>query len=543
MVYTPLSSAPAGFLVTGAWMNLYLRDNLNALNGGGGLVSTGMILWWPSGLSIPDNWQLCDGTFGVIDLRDSMVVGAGTSYAVQAVGGALTAAAGAHTTHGISAPTHGDHVLSASAHPEIGSSTGPGGLAFMAPGAGAHGFGVSTGAHTHPGIALTDTHAHTGTPFAVTPPYMALSPIIKYTPTVAYPTPRTWSDGDVPTAAMFNQDLRDAINALRQRTAIGSQIMLWSGSLAALPSGYQLCDGSNSTPDLRDRFAISAGSSYAALATGGVASLTLPAHSNHSPTQPSAHGSHGLSMPTHASALSTIFAASGVSTHDDLGHANTTIGANHTAHSGFAVDAHAAHAALSTLPPYIALGYITLISPGTFTTPRTWSDGESVDQARLNTYLRDNEATLYNGQLPLGVIVVWQNSIASIPSGWSLCNGTGGTPETRDKFIMGAGLTYAVSATGGAASVTPAAHVAHVVTQPPAHSAHTVSGSAHASGAAAGSPGGAGQYSNFSHDWAIIDVGEHAHAFSLDGGAAHSAHDAMALLPPYMALAFIQRTS
>jgi len=56
--------------------------------------------------------------------------------------------------------------------------------------------------------------------------------------------------------------------------------------------------------------------------------------------------------------------------------------------------------------------------------------------------------------LDLGVICLWYGSIANIPAGWALCNGAGGTPDLRDKFIVGAGSTYAVDETGGAASHT-----------------------------------------------------------------------------------------
>ena len=56
--------------------------------------------------------------------------------------------------------------------------------------------------------------------------------------------------------------------------------------------------------------------------------------------------------------------------------------------------------------------------------------------------------------VPAGVILLWSGSIASIPSGWLLCNGSSGTPDLRDRFVVGAGSTYAVGATGGAASVT-----------------------------------------------------------------------------------------
>jgi hypothetical protein len=56
--------------------------------------------------------------------------------------------------------------------------------------------------------------------------------------------------------------------------------------------------------------------------------------------------------------------------------------------------------------------------------------------------------------VPSGGIIMWSGSIGSIPSGWSLCDGTNGTPDLRDRFVVGAGGSYAVDATGGADSVT-----------------------------------------------------------------------------------------
>jgi hypothetical protein len=50
---------------------------------------------------------------------------------------------------------------------------------------------------------------------------------------------------------------------------VAGMIMLWSGSAASIPSGWLLCDGTNSTPNLRDRFVVGAGSTYAVGATGG----------------------------------------------------------------------------------------------------------------------------------------------------------------------------------------------------------------------------------------------------------------------------------
>ena len=45
--------------------------------------------------------------------------------------------------------------------------------------------------------------------------------------------------------------------------------------------------------------------------------------------------------------------------------------------------------------------------------------------------------TAENG-VPPGTIVMWSGSIASIPAGWQLCDGTNGAPDLRDQFVVGA---------------------------------------------------------------------------------------------------------
>jgi len=52
-------------------------------------------------------------------------------------------------------------------------------------------------------------------------------------------------------------------------------IILWSGAANAIPTGFVLCDGNNSTPDLRDRFVVGAGSAYSVGDNGGANSVTL----------------------------------------------------------------------------------------------------------------------------------------------------------------------------------------------------------------------------------------------------------------------------
>lgn len=86
---------------------------------------------------------------------------------------------------------------------------------------------------------------------------------------------------------------------------------------------------------------------------------------------------------------------------------------------------------------------------GTPTSP-TPTAGSNTTQIANTAYVRGELTTL----IPSGIILLWSGSIASIPSGWVLCNGANSTPDLRDRFVVGAGTTYAVNATGGANTVT-----------------------------------------------------------------------------------------
>ena len=51
--------------------------------------------------------------------------------------------------------------------------------------------------------------------------------------------------------------------------------------------------------------------------------------------------------------------------------------------------------------------------------------------------------------LPVGSIMLWFGSIATIPAGWQLCDGSNGSPDLRNKFVIAAGSTFAPGDTGG----------------------------------------------------------------------------------------------
>lgn len=58
-------------------------------------------------------------------------------------------------------------------------------------------------------------------------------------------------------------------------------------------------------------------------------------------------------------------------------------------------------------------------------------------------------------KLPRGIITMWSGATNAVPSGWALCDGKNGTPNLKDRFIVGAGQSYAVGNVGGSITRTP----------------------------------------------------------------------------------------
>lgn len=137
--------------------------------------------------------------------------------------------------------------------------------------------------------------------------------------------------------------------------------------------------------------------------------------------------------------------------------------------------------------------------------------------------------------VPSGGIIIWSGSQASIPTGWLLCNGTSSTPDLRDRFVVGAGSTYAVNASGGSANAILVSHT------------HTFTGTAlathlHGSGVASGGGGGSFYTATGSPEvnqinTSAVSAGTPAGTNSTEGSSASNAN-----LPPYYALCYIMKS-
>ncbi len=134
---------------------------------------------------------------------------------------------------------------------------------------------------------------------------------------------------------------------------------------------------------------------------------------------------------------------------------------------------------------------------------------------------------------------MWSGSTATIPAGWALCNGSNGTPDLRDRFIVGAGGSYAVGATGGSADAVVVAHT---------HTGTTATDGNHAHGTfnmKLNDDGGFSQPGSFT-DYLRIrsasgtteSAGAHNHSFTTNSAGSSGTN---ANLPPYFALAYIMK--
>ena len=136
-----------------------------------------------------------------------------------------------------------------------------------------------------------------------------------------------------------------------------------------------------------------------------------------------------------------------------------------------------------------------------------------------------------------GMIILWSGLTSTIPTGWALCNGTDGTPNLTDRFVIGAGNTYGVNQTGGSKDAVNVAHTHTGTTSTIGNHTHPQNG-----GTAT------------TMRWAVGNVdskltpnddvkntgpaGSHNHTFTT---ASSGVSGTNRNLPPYYALAYIMR--
>jgi len=145
--------------------------------------------------------------------------------------------------------------------------------------------------------------------------------------------------------------------------------------------------------------------------------------------------------------------------------------------------------------------------------------------------------------VPTGGIIMWSGSAASIPAGWVLCDGNNSTPNLTNRFVIGAGGTYSVGASGGSkdAIVVSHTHTASTTTTIPNHNHELLGGFA----AVSDFFGGSGNDYGVGVGSAVAGYTTASASLSPTSTTTVNSTGASgtdANLPPYYALCFIMKT-
>ena len=178
--------------------------------------------------------------------------------------------------------------------------------------------------------------------------------------------------------------------------------------------------------------------------------------------------------------------------------------------------------------------FVGTISFG-LTLPKTWVASETIIHTDLNADFAALNGAINTSGVPAGGIIMWSGSTSTVPSGWHLCDGSGGTPNLTAKFVMAAGGAYPAGTTGGNATATVDMSGVSVSTVP-SHG-HVFQTTTSTPGAGSLSVASGTDYYFYNHVHTINDVtgmnGTHTHSLSGSGSASD--------MPPFYALCYIMK--
>ena len=181
--------------------------------------------------------------------------------------------------------------------------------------------------------------------------------------TVSTTVPTEWTSlvaRDLPTSSVLQNSVSSTVPSPGSLSIPKGSIIMWSGAIASIPPGWQICDGTNGTPDLRDKFIVGADQDF-----GGIAeTLVSGSLSQFGGSATHIHEAGTLIGPvhTHGFSATTDGPSSGGGAHcgDDgyatRWHTHTVSGVTDAGNSGGPVTGETASA--SSLPPYYALAFI-----------------------------------------------------------------------------------------------------------------------------------------------------------------------------------------
>ncbi len=162
-----------------------------------------------------------------------------------------------------------------------------------------------------------------------------------------------------PTPATGTSNTQIATTAFVRAIIPTGVILMWSGSIGSIPGGWYLCDGGNSTPDLRDRFIVAAGSTYAVAATGGSADAVVVSHTHVASTTSTDSGhQHSIATPGGQGSVNAGNNLTGQYTEGSQGAVKYTRVDYANVTSNTTITSAGVSGTNANLPPYYALAYI-----------------------------------------------------------------------------------------------------------------------------------------------------------------------------------------
>jgi len=201
---------------------------------------------------------------------------------------------------------------------------------------------------------------------------------------------------------------------------------------AAAPTGFNICDGTNSTPNLVDKYLLGASAGADAGTTGGSVTNVHALSHTHSLSHYHSAVTSGGSTPNAGATQNAAATATDAHTHSVQTNSDTT---------------------------------------GT-TDNVSLTTAETVEPAHTKLLAIQSSGNL---SAPLGIIALWKGLLSAIPIGWKLCDGDGGTIDMRDRHLKITGTVGSVGTTGGSNTHTHASQThSHTVS----HS-HTVNNLSH----------------------------------------------------------------
>ena len=318
-------------------------------------------------------------------------------------------------------------------------------------------------------------------------------------------------------------------------------IVMWSGAISAIPSGWVICDGLNGTPDLTDRFVIHAdadtGGTRNVDATGGANTVTLatgnlPSHT-HSFSANATTGAAGGHTPagnisnagnhTHSADGNLATASAGAHSHNVSGNTSNTGSHSHSADGNLTAASAGAHS--HTLS-------------GNTSNAGSHTHNGSTSTAGNHTHNITIQSEYFQG------------AAAAIKVHYDRWNGVAMTKTTdgggshSHNMSLDSGGAHSHTLSGNTSNTGAHTHdITGNTSNAGAHS-HNVSGNTSNTGAhthdVTGNTSGAGSHG---HNFSGTAVGNHTHSVSVSGTSGSTGSgSAVTITPKFYALAFIMKT-